>query len=188
MVLRFYLLQSHYRSTTEFKKEAIDAAGVGYEKLLLSYQKLSQLVGAQSTNTLTEAELQHPLVVQFIQEMNDDINTPRGIAILYELARETNSLLTTENSDLEKLRALYHIWNVLGGNILGILPASDSLVQASNESEKKTLDIVLKKIIAWRKEARDRKDFQLSDSMRNDLAEAGVIIEDSKEGTNWSLK
>jgi cysteinyl-tRNA synthetase len=183
MTLRFYLLQSHYRSTTEFKKDAIEAAGIGYGKLLSAYQNLSDAVGKIEVRTLNEAELAHPLVGQFIQDMNDDFNTPKGIAVLYELAKETNTLLSVGKADQLKLIALFQIWNSLAGNILGVLPTSDN--------EHKILDVlpaIMEKIVQWRKEARDKKDFAMSDIIRDDLTKAGIILEDSKDGTKWSLK
>ncbi len=183
MTLRFYLLQSHYRSTTEFKKDAIEAAGVGYSKLLSAYQSLCQAVGTQEVRTLNQAELEHPLVRQFIQEMNDDFNTPKGIAILYELAKETNTLLSESKSEQEKLLGLWQIWNALAGSILGILPTSNPGPGTSD-----VLPSIMEKIIGWRKEARDKKDFAMSDAIRDDLAKAGVVLEDSKEGTKWNIK
>ncbi|MFI5264601.1 MAG: cysteine--tRNA ligase, partial [Candidatus Kapaibacterium sp.] len=125
MTLRYYLLQSHYRSTTEFKKDAIEAAGVGYQKLLSAYQNLYEAVGKIEARPLNEAELQHPLARRFIEEMNDDFNTPKAIALLYELAKETNTLLPVQDPDRPKLESLYQIWNNLAGNVLGILPTSD---------------------------------------------------------------
>src|SRR6266566_588851 len=99
MTLRYYLLQSHYRGTTEFKPDAINAAEAGYKKLLSTYEKLSQAAGADNVHSLSEKERSHPLVRQFTQEMNDDINTPKAIAVLYDLARETNILLDKGDSD-----------------------------------------------------------------------------------------
>ena len=186
MMLRFYLLQSHYRSTTEFKKDAIEAAGVGYEKLLSAYRSLSESVGKQEAHTLTKLELEYPLVRQFIEEMNDDFNTPKGIAVLYDLAKETNTALNVENPSKEKLAQLWQIWNALAGSILGILPSQSS--SHSSQHSESALGAVLEKVINWRKEARDKKDFAMSDEIRDDLAKAGIMLEDSKDGTKWSIK
>jgi cysteinyl-tRNA synthetase len=188
MTLRFYLLQSHYRSTTEFKKDAIEAAGIGYEKLISTYGRLSESINKEDANSLSETELKHPLVMQFIQEMDDDFNTPKAIAILYELAKETNSWLAIENRDQKKLGELYHIWNTLAGNVLGILPTLAIGRWTSDDKEKKALGAIINKVITWRKDARDRKDFAMSDSIRKDLSDAGVVLEDFKDGTKWSLK
>ena len=186
MTLRFYLLQSHYRSTTEFKKDAIDAAGVGYGKLLSTYRRLEEIVSEPKVRGLTQSELTHPLVNEFIDEMNDDFNTPKGIAILYDLAKETNELLGKDAPDQDNLITLYQIWNALAGSILGILPASGTGLRISGSQN--ALSAVLEKVIDWRKEARQKKDFALSDEIRDDLLKAGIILEDSKDVTKWSFK
>ncbi|MEP7235408.1 MAG: cysteine--tRNA ligase [Ignavibacteriota bacterium] len=188
MTLRFYLLGSHYRSTTEFKKDAIDAAEVGYKKLLAAFDRLSKKEGNSDFVKLSDTELSHPLVVEFIREMNDDFNTPKGIAILYDLAKETNTLLDGQNPGVAKMTELYHIWRSLAGDVLGILPTKLSGAGAQHSGTEAALSSLMQKVIGWRKEARENKDFKMSDAIRDDLAEAGIVLEDSKEGTNWSLK
>ena len=184
MTLRFFLLQSHYRSTTEFKTEAIFAADTGYKKLLATFDKLRDKVGVVEIGTLTTKELEHPIVRQFVEDMNDDFNTPKGIAQLFDLSRITNEALSTEG-DPKILKSLFHIWNVLGGGILGIIPKEQSGYAQSGD----VLDNVIETIISWRKEARNNKDYKMSDAIRNDLESAGVVLEDAKDGTtSWSVK
>jgi len=186
LVIRFFLLQSHYRSTTEFKKDAIAAAGVGYERLLSVYQRLSEAIGKIDIRPLNEQEFAHPLVRQFIEEMNDDFNTPKAIAVLYELAKETNVAL--EEKKQGKLGELYQIWNALAGDVLGILPGSDSGQGNSDDKEKKALTALIGKEIERRNTARAKKDFALSDVIRDNLANAGILLEDTKEGTKWGFQ
>jgi len=186
MTLRFYLLQSHYRGTTEFKKDAIDAAEVGYKKLLAAFERLSEFVGNPEVRSLNDAERADPLVKEFIQEMNDDFNTSKGIAVLYELAKQTNTMLTEEKPDRNNLQSLFQIWNALAGSILGILSPQHSAL--STQHSDSALAGLMEKVIGWRKEARDKKDFAMSDAIRNDLLSAGILLEDAKDGTKWSLK
>jgi cysteinyl-tRNA synthetase len=186
MTLRYYLLQSHYRSTTEFKKDAIEAAEVGYKKLLQTFSNLSAMAGSPEVRPLTDGERAHPIVQKFIMEMNDDFNSPKGIALLYDLAKDTNTLL--EHPVPEKLNELYQIWNALAGGVLGILPDKDSGRHVSDDRAEKVLDQIVKKEIEKRNQARAKKDFAMSDIIRNDLADAGILLEDSKDGTKWSLK
>lgn len=183
MTLRFFLLQSHYRSTTEFKIDAIEAAGTGYAKLLATFDKLREKVGVVEARPLTEAERNQPVVSQFIESMNDDFNTPQAIAALFELSRQTNEALNSNSGDLE---SLYHIWDTLANSILGIIPMGPSGKAASSKADA-ALDAVMQKIIGWRMEARANKDFKMSDAIRDDLAAAGVALEDSKEGTRWKI-
>ncbi len=185
MTLRYYLLQSHYRGTTEFKKDAIDAAEVGYKKLLAVYDKLESSVTVEK-RPLNSEERRHSLVVQFSEDMDDDFNTPKAIATLYDLAKETNAVLT--QSDSGKLEELYHIWNALAGDVLGILPARHlALSTQHSPKEKKALAHLIEIEIEKRNEARTKKDFAMSDAIRKELAKAGIVLEDSKEGTKWSL-
>ncbi|HET9136067.1 MAG TPA: cysteine--tRNA ligase [Candidatus Kapabacteria bacterium] len=183
MTLRFFLLQSHYRSTTEFKIDAIEAAGTGYAKLLATFDNLRSKTEALEARPLTESERNQPVVSQFIESMNDDFNSPQAIAALFELSRQTNEALNSNSGDFE---SLYHIWNTLANGILGIIPIGVSGKSQSSKTEK-ALDDVMQKVIGWRMEARSNKDFKMSDAIRDDLAAAGVILEDSKEGTRWKI-
>jgi cysteinyl-tRNA synthetase len=186
MTLRFFLLQSHYRSTTEFKYDAIEAAGVGYEKLLGTFERLKQQTGDLEHRDLTSDERKHPVVSSFIESMNDDFNSPQAIASLYELSKETNEALAN-NASADALTSVYHIWSVLAQDILGIIPTESS---ASNSQNSDTaLDSVLQMIIRWRAEARSAKDFKRSDEIRDTLNASGIALEDGKDGsTRWTLK
>lgn len=177
--LRFTILQSHYRSTTEFTEEAITAADAGYQKLLGSYRRLDE---ATQENTKTELDISHPIVGQFITAMDDDFNTAKAIAVLYDLATETNNALVS--GEMEKYPSYLKIWKTLAGDILGILPT-----HLSTESNASTaLESAMQILIRQRKTARDRRDFAASDAIRKELDEAGILLEDTKEGTTWRLK
>lgn len=181
LTLRFTILQSHYRSTTEFKPEAIAAADTGYQKLLSAYARLGEKIGSVERRDLNEQEKQSPLVQQFIADMNDDFNTSKSLAVLYDLTKETNTTFT-ENRSASELETLWHIWNALAGDVLGILPVTSTASNNTDVSEQ-----VMQLVIKWRKDARTRKDFALSDSIRNELQEIGITLEDGKEGTSWKL-
>ena len=120
------------------------------------------------------------IVKQFVEAMDDDFNTARAIAVLYELSTETNTALTS--NEKQRFPMLLTTWNALAGDVLGILPTS---YQSASSDVSDTL---MQLIIRWRKEARDRRDFVMSDSIRKELEEARVVLEDSKEGTTWRLK
>ena len=176
--LRFTILQSHYRGTTEFLPEAIGAAETGYDRLIGTYRRLKEAVGATQ---IPQLDRSHPIVLQFIKAMDDDFNTPKAIAVLYELATETNTALAA--GDKSQLPIYLSIWNSLAGDVLGVLPGSESETEQSNVS-----DALMQLILRWRKEARDRRDFAMGDAIRKQLDEAGIVLEDSKEGTTWRLK
>jgi cysteinyl-tRNA synthetase len=177
--LRFTLLQSHYRGTTEFAPDAIGAAQSGYEKLIGSYRRLKEVVGDE---TLPALDPTWDIVQRFVATMDDDFNTAKAIAVIYELATETNNALAS--GERTEWAGLLSVWRALAGDVLGILPANDS--HKSDTSQ--TLDNVIQLNVRIRKAARDRRDFAMSDTIRKELEEAGVMLEDSKEGTTWRLK
>ena len=110
--------------------------------------------------------------------------TKLNIAQLFDLSRITNEALSSDG-DPKLLKSLFHIWNVLGGEILGIIPKEQSGYSQNGD----VLDTVIETIIGWRKEARINKDYKMSDAIRNDLESAGVLLEDAKDGTtSWSVK
>jgi len=177
--LRFTILQSHYRGTTEFAPEAITAADAGYQKLLGSYRRLAE---ATQETTATELDQSHPIVAQFIAAMDDDFNTAKAIAVLYDLATETNNALVS--GEKEKFPGYLKIWKTLAGDILGILPTRPSTESNASTALESSMQILMKQ----RKAARDRRDFAASDAIRKELEEAGILLEDTKEGTTWRLK
>ncbi|MDP4199167.1 MAG: cysteine--tRNA ligase [Bacteroidota bacterium] len=177
--LRFTILQSHYRGTTEFVPAAIASADAGYQKLLGSYGRLAE---ATEPTEIASLDRNHPIVRQFIEAMDDDFNTAKAIAVIYELATETNNALTSGAKDA--LSKLHQIWKALAGDVLGILPTNTS--GHSDLSDK--FDSVIQLLIRQRKDARARRDFAASDAIRNELDAAGIILEDNKEGTTWRLK
>jgi cysteinyl-tRNA synthetase len=184
LTLRFTILQSHYRSTTEFKHEAIEAADTGYQKLLTAYSKLSEKVGKIEKRDLNESERASAHVKQFMIDMDDDFNTPKALAVLYDLAKETNTALT-DNKALSELESLWHVWNALAGDVLGILPERSATASSSNADVS---DLLMKLIISWRKEARENKNFEMADTIRKELLSVGVVLEDGKDGTTWKVE
>ncbi len=202
MTLRFFILQSHYRSTTEFKVDAIKAAETGYKKMLSSYSRLKDMIGQHSLSImLLDLDKDDKLYKQFIADLDDDFNTPKAIATLFEIVGEVNQITSSENSlsfDLEEMlpldiqkdwvsrsTSLWRLMSLIGDQVLGIIPSEH---QENAQDKSEVLDSVLKTVINWRMEARAAKDFKMSDSIRDDLAKAGIILEDGKEGTTWGLK
>ncbi len=179
IALRYTILQSHYRSTTEFTEEAIQAASAGHEKLLKAYKfaiDRPRLTG--NVNSQIIADLPG-LETEFLKGMDDDFNTAKAIAVLHELAALSYAAIFIQES-----QALAKVWDRLAGDILGILPAAKSMQNDLTPH----MDSAMQLLIKQRKGARDRRDFAMSDSIRKELEEAGIILEDTKDGTTWRLK
>ena len=201
--LRFTILQSHYRGTTEFTVDAITAAEVGYKKLLGTYYKLKEafrnkiIPETQNYLTLKVAMDSFPewdpsgiVIDEFVESMNDDFNTAKALANLYKLQNFTNNeLYLVKESELasdeeSRLSMLLIMWNSLAGDVLGILPTHPS----NSSDQSHAMDSAMQLLINQRKAARDRRDFVTSDSIRKELEEADIILEDTKDGTTWRLK
>ena len=176
-VTRFFMLQAHYRSILDFSDDAIVAAEKGYKRLMEAMSSLESIpAGAQSTLNITEWK-------QLCYDaMNDDFNTPILIAQLFEGVRFVNVLkegketLTTEDAKIFSNAMNAFVFDVLG---LEDEKASDG----NNDKLEGTVNL----LIAMRKQAREDKNFALSDQIRDQLLALGIQLKDGKEGTTFSL-
>lgn len=183
MVVRFFMLQSHYRSTLDLTDEALQAAEKGFRRLMETHKVLQGLQpDAKAQAGELDKEL-NQLIDLTHEEMSDDFNTPRALARLFELASRINSLKGGQLSikevapkTLERLQQTFHdfIFDVFG------------LQEEDEGGENGLTDGLLQVIIDIRKEARANKDWATSDQIRDALAELGIVLKDSKEGTTWS--
>ena len=176
-VTRFFMLQAHYRSILDFSDDAIVAAEKGYKRLMEAMSSLESIpAGAQSTLNIAEWK-------QLCYDaMNDDFNTPILIAQLFEGVRFVNVLkegketLTAEDAKLFSNAMNAFVFDVLG---LEDEKASDG----NNDKLEGTVNL----LIAMRKQAREDKNFALSDQIRDQLLALGIQLKDGKEGTTFSL-
>ncbi len=181
MVVRFYILQTHYRSTLDFSNEALQAAEKALKRIWDAYEVLKKLepsnIEEGNNNELNQQVNQ--LITELDDFMNDDLNTAKVIANLFELAPIINSIkggqiandaLSTSTMSLLKKTFKTYLEDILG--LQGLQ------VQTDNK-----LDRVLGLLIEIRQNARQRKDWATSDLIRNQLAEAGVLLKDEKDGS-----
>jgi cysteinyl-tRNA synthetase len=187
MTLRFFVLNSHYRSPTDFTEAALDAASKGYERLVgavsLTRQKLADANPDEAPDpAFLEVIDRHK--ARFLTAMDDDFNTPQALAVLFDFNKEVNSLLNDGGPvSGGTLTAIDGAYCVLGKQILGIIP--DSLERTPNADLE---DELIQLIADLRAEARARKDWGTADAIRDRLVEIGVFLEDRPEGTTWRLK
>jgi cysteinyl-tRNA synthetase len=177
MAVRFFMMQTHYRSTLDFSNEALQASEKGYARLMTSIKTLDNLK-ASSTSTTSIKDIEK----NCYDAMNDDFNTPILIANLFEGARIINSINdgkeTITNDDITALKTLMHnfVFDVLGLK-------SDT----SNIANDKALQGVMEIILDIRKEIKAKKDFAASDKLRDDLSKINISIKDTKDGAVWSI-
>jgi cysteinyl-tRNA synthetase len=134
------------------------------------------------------AELSHvtrlmPIATQFTEAMDDDLNTPRAIASLFDLNKEVNELLNSGKTLSQgTLAAIDGLYRDLGGRVLGII--SDDLSQDfGGELVGGLVDIILD----LRRRYRESKEWEQADVLRQRLAELGIVVEDRPEGPTWSV-
>jgi cysteinyl-tRNA synthetase len=175
MAVRFFMLQTHYRSTLDFSNEALQASERGFERLMDSYKTLQSLQAA-SSSTENIAELQN----KCYEAMNDDFNTSILIAHLFDAVRIINSAndgkLKLNAEDLSLLKKVYEEFVF---DVLGLRP------EGGNERNDKALEKVMELVLDIRSKAKMGKDFKLSDEIRDKLIAAGIQIKDTKEGSTW---
>lgn len=176
MALRFFILQTHYSSTLDFSNQALQASEKGFERLTNAYLSIPSL----PVTTQTSFDLQE-MIDKTIQAMNDDFNTPVAIAHLFDIAhyiyliKEKKASITAE--DKEKLQQFFKIFFY---DILGL-----SVEKKAERSDM--LDSLMHLIISVRNQARQEKNFSLSDYIRNELKKTGIILKDTPNGTLWEF-
>ncbi len=163
-VLRFFILNAHYRSHINYSNETITQAGNGLRRLYTALNTVPETIP-----TLPES---HPLVDKFYTAMNDDFNSPLAISILYEAA-------TAYNKTNDPI--YYTILKELGG-VLGLLQqAPEAFLQGDSDD----LGIDIDAMIAARNDARANKNWAESDRIRDELAALGIALEDKDGKTTW---
>jgi len=188
MTVRFFILQTHYRSTLDFGNEALQASEKGLRRMWDAFLQLKRIDSNSSTNT----EAQDPELEKHCLEIlsslddyiNDDLNTAKVLAGLFELVPIINSIkdghikvnaLSSNTINLMKKQFNVYLVDVFG------------LKDEQKHNEEK-LSSVLELIADIRKDARTKKDFATSDKIRNQLLEAGIQLKDEKNGTvSWEF-
>lgn len=180
--VRFFILQTHYRSPVDFSDAAITAAAQGLERLQGTWQTLQQLAErtAVDGDAGGAAELVATFRGRFLAEMDDDFNTPAAIGHLFDFSREINKYLTAAASPgAAAIQVLLDTLNDLCGQILGLQPPG--------AAESVTAEPFIDLLVQLRTTLRQKKEFQLADAVRQQLQDLGVVIEDGVEGSRWKV-
>ncbi len=177
MAVKFFMLQTHYRSPLDFSNEALQASEKGFLRLMEGYSTLNYLKGDTLSNeNIIELQL------KCYAAMNDDFNTSVLIAHLFDALKIINSAndkktkLTQDDIDLLKTIYQDFVFDVLG------------LKNEKTDSKtSEALSKVMELIIDIRAKVKADKNFELSDKIRDKLIDAGIQIKDTKEGTAWKI-
>jgi cysteinyl-tRNA synthetase len=178
--IRFFILQSHYRGTLDFSNEALQASEKALKRLWEAYQWLMKKEPTENTGLADENLNQsiRALVAQLEEFMNDDMNTAKVLANLFELTSHINSVkdghLPAGAIRVDTIQLLQQQMKRFVEDIFGL--------QGENASSDGKLDGVLQLLIEIRKTAKSKKDFVTSDKIRQELAQLGVLLKDEKDG------
>jgi len=191
MNVRFFMLQTHYRSTLDFSNEALQAAEKGLKRLWEAYESLTSFCWADTVTSPSndvDKELDakvSKLVAKLDEDMNDDFNTAKVLANLFELVPVINSMkdktIAVTSLSKDTLELLQKQFKVYLEDILGLKSVS--------EADNAKLQGIMQLLIDIRKEAKKKKDFVTSDKIRNQLLQLGISIKDERDGEmSWSIE
>lgn len=170
-VVRFFLARVHYRTYIDYSEDSLKEARVMLERF---YQALR---GVEISDEAPENDFD----ARFVEAMNDDFNTPKAISVLFELVNELNKATRENSPQAGKLAGQL----VRLGSILGLLQQDADAFLKGEDKEGELSSDDIEALIAQRAEAKKAKNFAESDRIRDELAEQGIILKDSREGTTW---
>ena len=177
-VLRFFMLNAHYRSPLNFSAELMESSKNALDRIITCVDQLKRLAGSAQGETMTEEETKLAEEVQvyvkkYEEAMEDDFNTADAVAAIFELVKFAN---THDNGDSTKAFVQYLFDTIVKlSDVLGLLV----------DKEEEVLDEDVEKLIAERQAARKEKNFKRADEIRDQLAAMGIILKDTREGVQW---
>ena len=181
MVIKFFMLQAHYRSVVDLSEEALEASEKGYNRLLSAIKAIEKLSPSTSTTDFDVISWRE----KCYSSMNDDFNSPLLIGHLFDAVKFINSVINKQksitSSDLVILKKSLHDFIY---NVLGFRRSKPSKNDPKFEKNKELLNLLLE----IRNKVRVKKDFEISDFIRESLSELNVELNDTENGTNYEIK
>jgi len=177
-VLRFFMLNVHYRSPINFSRELMEATKVSLERIKTSVFNLNYLLESAEDKAVSDEEKAvleeiEALHAKFEAAMDDDFNTADAVSAIFEIVKVANSKVTSDNSKQFIEKVVGEITSLC--DILGIV----------TEQKEELLDDDIEKLIEERQAARKNRDFKRADEIRDLLLEKGIVLEDTREGVRW---
>ena len=170
VIVRFFTLLSHYRRPTDFSDDKLTEAKKSYDMIAAALSKALK----NSSEKYKEDEEIESIKTKFLEAMDDDFNTSLAISYLFELSKMAN-----KTTDSNKLKGIVLFFEEVVSPILGISFKED---KENNSKEDELMDI----IIEYRNKAKQEKNYALSDEIRDKLANVGITLKDTREGTTYS--
>ena len=191
LTIRFFVLNTHYSSPINYSDEALEAADTGLERLLNTIRSLREQMESSSG---TEGQEIWKTKLEdykntFEEAMNEDFNTAEALAVLFNLSKEVNGLLSMDEDASEGvLSEIDSFYRTYGGDVLGIITEKTVSRDSDGADVYKMEDDLIKTLIDTRNDLRDSKQWELADKVRDRLSELGIIIEDKKDKVAWRKK
>jgi cysteinyl-tRNA synthetase len=177
MVIRFFILQTHYRSTLDFSNEALLASEKGLLRLLNAYSSIEKIKPAEQS-TVDVAAIEKACY----EALNDDFNTAICVAKLFDLGKSCNAAVDgTEKLTTDDIAMAKKVFDIFLFEVMGIKNTLDKSASADTDG---LMDLIIK----IRSEAKLKKDFATADKIRDGLGEIGITINDTKDGPSWDKK
>lgn len=192
-VLRFFLLSKHYRSPLDFARSALLDLQSGLVRIYRTVQRVNSMLGeAQEKRSnplegsLAEEE-EGAFLGRFIEVLDDDLNTPNAIALLFEKVTEMNKAMDAELDDLGKNALAKDLEQIFSAaKVLGILEERPEDFFEKIAGPSHSVDTaVIERLIGERARARTGKDWARADAIRDELKRLGIVLEDGPKGTTW---
>jgi cysteinyl-tRNA synthetase len=175
--IRYYLISAQYRSLMDYSDTALAEAVSAYQRIEGFAVRAAELIGAG-----TDAA---PLPEAFVAAMDEDLGVPHALAIVHDAVREGNNALASGDQDALR-EGLASVRAMTG--VLGLDPLSGQWSKAGEDDLRPVVDALVAVTLEQRQAARGRKDYAAADAIRDGLAEAGILVEDTPNGPRWELK
>ena len=189
MTIRFFMLQAHYRSTLDMSDTALQAAEKGYQRLMEANRILQKIEHKEPSQTSDYEERILEGIKSVFDEMDDDFNSPKALARLFELVPIINSyvdckeeFMAITTSTIDSLRKCF------SEVLFDIFGLQDELESTGNNKTTDKLSGVMGLVLDLRQNARANKDWPVSDKIRDALSDLEIVVKDGKEGSKWSVK
>ncbi|MDF1697061.1 MAG: cysteine--tRNA ligase [Saprospiraceae bacterium] len=186
MVVKFFMLQSHYRSTLDLTDDALLAAEKGYKRLMEAHKNLKKITTENTSNSDSVNEEIQKYITAAYADMNDDFNTPRALSQLFALVSIINGFVDGKRDisglSQETLESLQSTFSIFMDDIFGL---KNDLESGDNNG---LVEGLMDLIIDIRQKARENKDWGTSDQVRDKMKELNIVLKDGAEGTSWTMK
>ncbi|MCT4666213.1 MAG: cysteine--tRNA ligase [Flavobacteriales bacterium] len=174
-IIRFFILSAHYRSNLDFSKDSMESAVNAFQKIEKIYQDISE----KEAGTRNEKEALENVKNKALEALNDDFNTPLFISHIHELVK-----IAKGEEALDEASRIFFI-ETMDAFVNDILGVEWSTITTESNKENSE-DALVKMLMQMRQEAKEERNWEKADLIRNQLQEIGIVLKDSKEGTTWS--